>query len=603
MEFFMGSGLSKNEHPLPSEPLQVPTSSLHREKSKNLRRRRSHDQVERPVIEHRSNISKSNENEHWRIEQETTKMDDKKLKEKYGLSKDRVSLFRLGACSFVVCLLIFAVTRSMQHRDGGRHLIRRGQGANLPSANATLRSSKAADKLTHQDSSEMAKATEMGKVHSTHQDGKVKDQETGNSIEDSTRNSPKVNVKSTNQNNREIVQHANHDSTDEALNNLKTDAKSTDTDHRSVNQKCSFFGCTIIAPEASHLDNSNATNAISPKHFLLTHKSHRKLPQENQDRAILISPFVPEDPDDPKKKKSSSSSENFLIGTFNGHGEAGGDVAKFSMNELPLRIAQKLRDELKRSKLASTIDHDVVKKSIIQAHEETNEALPQETSRMGGCTANIVLRLGTTLYMSNVGDSYSYLVTYSTLTNEFHDYKKNANDLQHHLQGSIKIHHKNTRHQPHLPDESSRILSLGGRVHISESPKKSMDSHVIVKNLLNSSADEKNVGLATSRSIGDLEYTKIGVIPTPDVDVIDLKELFAGISDTSKLFVVVASDGLFDHRNMEFVTDHLAHILYESASSSDSMLKGMKNLVAAASSLESDLFQDDISFVVKGIEL
>lgn len=384
-----------------------------------------------------------------------------------------------------------------------------------------------------------------------------------------------------------------YNNTDVALSNHKANAKSTDTDNRAANQKCAFFGCTIIAPEASQLDYSNATYVISPKHILLTHKSNRKLPAPvNQDRAILISPFVTEEIETSHLETMTQSSDNFLMGIFDGHDNAGGDVAQFSMDEIPLRIARKL------SKPASPSDHDVVKKAIIQAHEEANEALPPETSIMGGCTANIVLRLGKTLYMSNVGDSYSYLVTYTTPTKMFHDYKK-VDDLQPHLQGNITIHHKNIRHKPHLPDENSRILSLGGRIHVPPPPKNPMGSRVIVK----STVHNEDVGLAMSRSIGDLEWTKVGVIPTPDVDVIDLNEMLERLSDTSKLFVVVASDGLFDNRKMEFVTKHLAHILYESGSSSHTMLEGTKKLIDAASPLNSEWYRDDISFVVRMLEL
>ena len=384
--------------------------------------------------------------------------------------------------------------------------------------------------------------------------------------------------------------------TDVILSNHQLYGRSIDTD-RGAN--CSFFGCTIVAPEASQLDNGNVTNVISPNHFLLTHKSNRKLPAPvNQDRAMLISPFAFENIEGPKLETIASSSDNFLMGIFDGHDNAGGDVAQHSMNEIPRSIAQKLRDEVKQSKLASAIDSEKVKEAIIQAHEETNEALPRKTSIMGGCTAHIILRLGKTLYMSNVGDSYSYLVTYTPPTKILYDDKK-VDDLQPHLQGNISINYKNTRHKPHLTDEYARITSLGGRVHIPKPPKNPMGSRVIVK----STVHNEDVGLAMSRSIGDLEWTNVGVIPTPDVDVIDLKELFERISDTSKLFVVVASDGLFDNRQMEFVSKHLAHILFESASSSDVMIERMKTLITAASPLKPEWYRDDISFVVKTIEL
>ena len=601
---------SGSGHAQPAPPIQIPTFSAGKETNSNLRRRKSNpDPIDQAFIDKMKAKRYQQEQECQLIS-----MDHKKSREKLGMDKqkDRVSLFRLCMFSFALCLLIFTATRSVQHHDGGRKLIRKRHGTNMLKANS---SPKSADDLTDQNNSALfekgSKSNADSKlnsqeryVKSTHQDDKGKIPNAKSSDADSGLNIPKTSDRATYQENQATRQDLKQSNTDAALGNFETNAKSADNDSVAIHLKCPFFGCTITAPEASQLDNANSTNAISPKHFLLTHKSHRKVPPVNQDRAMLISPFVFEDAENPNvKNAASSASDNFLMGVFDGHDNAGGDVAQHSMAEIPLHIAQKLRHELERSESADAIDSERVKEAIIHAHEETNDSLPAKLSTMGGCTANIILRLGTTLYMSNVGDSYSYLVTYSTVKNEFHNYKKVNNDLQHHLQGSLMIHHVNTRHKPHLPDESSRILSLGGRVHIPEPPKSAMGSRVIIKNGLKRDSNDDRVGLTMSRSIGDLEFTKIGVIPTPDIIVIDLKELFEGLDEKSKVFVVVASDGLFDHRNMEFVTDYFAHLLYESGSDPNLMLEGMKKLIAAASSLESDLYQDDISFVVKAIEL
>jgi serine/threonine protein phosphatase PrpC len=385
----------------------------------------------------------------------------------------------------------------------------------------------------------------------------------------------------------------------------KTDEKIT-----TISHKCPFYGCVMVASEISQLNSTNATEFISPTNILLTHKSNRKVPAPvNQDRAILISPFVPSALENPQVRGALSSIDNFLTGIFDGHDNAGGDVAQFASTEIPLRIATKLRDiDIQRDGTISnnTIDYNAVKNAIIQAHEEVDVALPPEQSMMGGCTAHVVLRLGSTLYMSNVGDSYSYLVTYTPPVNGIQEVSA-PEDLQPHLQGSITIHHENTRHKPHLPEENSRIKSLGGRIHIPPPPKNPMGSRVIVK----STTHNEDVGLAMSRSIGDLEWTKVGVIPTPDVEVIDLTKLLEEMDGSSQLFVVVASDGLFDNRKKEFVTKHLAYILYELVATADGrqpragikLLEGAKTLVNAASPLKPDWYRDDISLVVKAIKL
>lgn len=355
-------------------------------------------------------------------------------------------------------------------------------------------------------------------------------------------------------------------------------------------QKCPFYGCEINGFEVSQLDNTSSTEAISPSHLILTHKSNRKVPAPvNQDRSILISPFL-------------QSQNNFLMGIFDGHDNLGHEVAELAMKGITRLIAARLKEAMGSIPLSNTtIDQNVVVEAIIHAHEDFDKSLPYEKSMMGGCTAHMILRLGSNLYMSNLGDSYSYLVTYASPFNGIQK-KHIVDDLQPHLKGRITIHHENMRHKPHLPDENSRIKALGGRIHI---PSHPMGSRVIVK----SSAHNEDVGLAMSRSIGDFEWTKVGVIPTPDVHVVNLAEIFADSGD-QKLFAVVASDGLFDHRQKDFVTKHIARVLYETSSADamnsntkqTEMFEGVKKLITATSPLKPEWYRDDISIVVKNIE-
>ena len=95
-----------------------------------------------------------------------------------------------------------------------------------------------------------------------------------------------------------------------------------------------------------------------------------------------------------------------------------------------------------------------------------------------------------------------------------------------------------------------------------------IDSKVMITSKIAGHHRGDDVGLSTSRSIGDREWAAVGVIPNPDVVVIDLKE-FWSIHDIDndgakkKVFVVVGSDGLFDNRKAEFVSSHLAYGFFE----------------------------------------
>ncbi|KAL3781934.1 hypothetical protein HJC23_011439 [Cyclotella cryptica] len=383
------------------------------------------------------------------------------------------------------------------------------------------------------------------------------------------------------------------------------------------NTQCPFYGCPIVASEVTALgDITVQSDAISQHHILLTHKSNRKIPAPvNQDRAVLINPFSPVEVEIRDHQGSYEPRNNFLMGIFDGHDSAGGAVAEFAMTEIPLRLANKLNRAVSTQQngpmFNSTVGQNKVKSALIQAHNEVDEALPSNQAMAGGCTANVILRLGSTLYMSNTGDSYSYLVTYTPpidgLKFDNNTEPTGTGDLQPHLQGSIIIHHENIKHKPHLPIEKLRIESHGGRIHIP--PTYPMGSRVIVK----SSVHNEDVGLAMSRSIGDSEWTKVGVIPVPDIETVDLIELFAKMGENSKLFAVVASDGLFDNRKVEFVTKHLASAMFESPASGHekeaeqdgarNMLENVKRLIAASSPLKADWYRDDISFVAVIVEL
>jgi hypothetical protein len=137
-----------------------------------------------------------------------------------------------------------------------------------------------------------------------------------------------------------------------------------------------------------------------------------------------------------------------------------------------------------------------------------------------------------------------------------------------------------------------------------------------------------DVGLSTSRSIGDREWAAVGVIPDPDVVVIDLKE-FWSVHDIDndgakkKVFVVVGSDGLFDNRKVEFVSSHLAYGFFEYNKDKDTviqeegdtddqeqqqvfsshLLEVGKKIVTMASPLMEEWDRDDITLIAKIVEL
>jgi len=81
--------------------------------------------------------------------------------------------------------------------------------------------------------------------------------------------------------------------------------------------------------------------------------------------------------------------------------------------------------------------------------------------------------------------------------------------------GSIEIPYITRQDKPNLSDEKSRIEQAGGHVFVPLPPKDPMkSSRVITK--------KENVGLAMSRSIGDSEWSPLGVTAEPIVSKINI---------------------------------------------------------------------------------
>ncbi|KAL7531973.1 hypothetical protein ACHAWF_003980 [Thalassiosira exigua] len=379
---------------------------------------------------------------------------------------------------------------------------------------------------------------------------------------------------------------------------------------------CSSYGCPLRPVELSSLTYTPPSSIASKNHIILTHKSNRQKPAPiNQDRAVLIPSFCNE-----CQSINITSRGQFFVGIFDGHDDNGHLTAQFASDEIPSRIGTKIPNTLFSSELGKSDpdEVEVMKQMITKAFVEVDADVPESG---GGCIASIIFRRGSKLYMANTGDSTSFIVVYrppsdfdeeTAKTNGKYIYSPRSPDVQLHLQGSISIHHQNKKHKPNFPEERSRIESLGGRVHIP--PKSPMGSRVIVRSALH----REDVGLAMSRSIGDWEWTAVGVIPDPDVTVLDLRTFWSenDIRSGAKVFVVMGSDGLFDARRAEFVAAHLAFGFFESQSAQQSrepdskpksfashMIDVGKKLINMASPMQEKFYRDDISFVAQVVEL
>ncbi len=199
-----------------------------------------------------------------------------------------------------------------------------------------------------------------------------------------------------------------------------------------------------------------------------------------------------------------------IFGVFDGHGENGLEISKFVSNYFT-----NYYENFYQNSYSSTSDS--IKNSYSNL-DETLKKLHNENKIdifRSGTTSNITIIENTKIFCSNLGDSRSILID-----------KYN------------NIHTLSIDDTPEIPIEKERILNLGGEVSRVEwcdyGPFR-----VWFK-------DKNYPGLAMSRSLGDLEAEKIGVISEPKIvefncENVDVK------------FIVVATDGIWEFLSNEKV--------------------------------------------------
>ncbi|CAJ1949697.1 unnamed protein product [Cylindrotheca closterium] len=302
-------------------------------------------------------------------------------------------------------------------------------------------------------------------------------------------------------------------------------------DDSEVEEDCLQFGCPIypaeLTPEvysylkASIVRNKHQNYPFANENMLIVTQqgaSHH----ENQDRASIIDPFM-----------ISSSSKNVVInGTliclFDGHGVQGHIVASHVLHEFPKLLASKL-EALRMSE-----DHEVPDAIIIQMLKESFvevDIYGTPNFLLGGTTGSVTLRLGSKLYIANVGDSQTMVFS---MPNNGTTIRTTAGPLQ-----DVDIRFATRKDKALLPDERDRIEKLGGKIHVNP---HSNESVVVVYSV----AARDTIMLAMSRSIGDWEWKVVGVTAEPLVDVVHLNQL------PPNSFLMAASDGVWDVRRKQF---------------------------------------------------
>ena len=213
-----------------------------------------------------------------------------------------------------------------------------------------------------------------------------------------------------------------------------------------------------------------------------------------------------------------------IYGIYDGHGDNGHLISKFISdfmndyykNKFNYYLNEDDKNNVLKEKITDTFLKDynkIIKKNTLLLDQEINTKIKYDISQSGS-TSVMVFLIDDILICSNVGDSQCFLFNCS------------SEDLW-------TYESLSKQHLPSDENEKKRIIENGGEIHpyygedgIFEGPDRIYAKKKIYP------------GLIMSRTIGDLEAKKIGVISEPDII---LKKI-----DNNSKYLVIGSDGLWD---------------------------------------------------------
>ena len=217
-----------------------------------------------------------------------------------------------------------------------------------------------------------------------------------------------------------------------------------------------------------------------------------------------------------------------IFGVLDGHGEYGHYASQFVSRYVISHIKNhpliKKCDEPKEIYQNLTLNgYQIIANIFTDADVQIQkEKFDVQNS---GSTCIIVIQLEEKIICANTGDSRAIMI-YDT------NYSDNLINT--------KIYNLSYDCKPELPNECQRIYECGGCVEraVDENEQEGGPYRVWVYG-------EDYPGLAMSRSIGDLDAKKIGVIPNPQIVEYTL--------DNNSKYMLIASDGIW-----EFITNEEA---------------------------------------------
>jgi serine/threonine protein phosphatase PrpC len=324
---------------------------------------------------------------------------------------------------------------------------------------------------------------------------------------------------------------------------------------------CEVYGCPISPID---FDSDNVQEVIQSMQStaqlhtlslaMMTRRGLHKNPPINQDYAVVFHPF---------RTSQTTDDNDFFMGIFDGHGAQGHHLSAHAARFIPEELNRAFQRFTEHHNTTMTDEQlrDILATTLIDA----DRMAPPFYAMHGGTTASIVLRRGRKLFFANVGDSRTVLASI------------HGNNLR----PTATIDFVTRDDKPYIPDERARIESMGGIVRYpKDKPKQS-------RVWIYSAASRESIGLAMSRSIGDWEFDDVGVIPDPIITIKDLDQL-------NNAFILDASDGMWDMRQLEFFANRFASSLSQGL---EHPLKTCYNIIEKISLKNLTLHRDDITII------
>jgi serine/threonine protein phosphatase PrpC len=391
-------------------------------------------------------------------------------------------------------------------------------------------------------------------------------------------------------------------------------SKSEDDDSTTTTQDSQ--DTTILSSSEPLAPLESSGNKYAGTLTLIGYKGGPLESQVNQDRAFCVAPYHWNEEQQQKEQREQQESHELLaegyphdrqlLGVFDGHANLGEKVSQYTLTELPKLLATKLKQHKQKGRSSSSDkeDEQTIQQALIETFVEIDKSAPAEIS--GGCTASVMYQDGPKIYIANAGDSRSFVAVYRAQSQ------------------TVSIVYISREDKPELPDERARVERMGGQVYL---PLRGT-SRVLYMDPETGTQS----GLAMSRSIGDWEAGKLGVIPNPIVDVVNIPELVeeqltsAGDNcmatmdamdttispeclesdiDDVYVFAVSATDGLMDFATPEVVAQTVATSLF--AEDGPHLLTALEQLIYMAAQgwdqAKQGRYRDDIALVVAQLRI